>query len=156
MILWFCDSSRITWRIFSTYTELVLYAWVLPSNHMTSSKREDSLICHTTMRRNLINFLYNSGHVTLWCVEVGPLANARESSTQEHDCVCNMWWYSNKIYACFCLWQLTILEYVLVLFVTSDLTYWHIYLFVTCDYIQTFTCFVCDIWLFWNKYLFCL
>ncbi len=52
------------------------------------------------MRRNPINFLYNSDHVTLWCVEVflynschltlwcvevGPMANARECSTQEHD-----------------------------------------------------------------------
>ncbi len=27
------------------------------------------------MRRNPINFLYNSGHVTLWCVEVGQVAN---------------------------------------------------------------------------------
>ncbi len=37
------------------------------------------------MRRNLINFLYNPGHVTLWSVEVGPVANAREGSMQEHD-----------------------------------------------------------------------
>ncbi len=34
-------------------------------NHVTSSKREDTLLCHTTMRRNSINFLHNSGHVTL-------------------------------------------------------------------------------------------
>ncbi len=44
---------------------------------MTSSKQVDTLICHTTMCKNLINFLYNPGHVTLWCVEVGPMANAR-------------------------------------------------------------------------------
>ncbi len=37
------------------------------------------------MRRNPINFLYDPGHVSLWCVEVGPVANARESSKQEHD-----------------------------------------------------------------------
>ncbi len=37
------------------------------------------------MRGNAINFLYNPGHMTLWCVEVGPGANAREGSTQEHD-----------------------------------------------------------------------
>ncbi len=55
------------------------------SNHVTSGKRADTLICHTTMCRNSINFLYNSGQVTLWCVEVGPVANARECSTQEHD-----------------------------------------------------------------------
>ncbi len=55
------------------------------SNHMTSSKRADTLICHTTMRRNPINFLYNPDHVTLWCMEVGPLANAREGSMQKHD-----------------------------------------------------------------------
>ncbi len=29
------------------------------------------------MRRNPSNFLYNLGHVTLWCVEVGPVENAR-------------------------------------------------------------------------------
>ncbi len=38
------------------------------SNHVTSSKGVDTLICHTTMRRNSINFLYNPGHVTLWCL----------------------------------------------------------------------------------------
>ncbi len=56
------------------------------SNHMTSSKLADTLICHTTMCRNPINFIiYNPGHVTLWCVEVVLVANAREGSTQEHD-----------------------------------------------------------------------
>ncbi len=35
------------------------------SNQVTSSKLVDTLICHTTMRRNPINFIYNSGHVTL-------------------------------------------------------------------------------------------
>ncbi len=29
-----------------------------------------ALICHTTMCRNSNNFLYNPGHVTLWCLEV--------------------------------------------------------------------------------------
>ncbi len=53
------------------------------SNHATSSKW--AYICHTTMCRNLINVIYNPGHVTLWCMEVGPVANAREGSTQEHD-----------------------------------------------------------------------
>ncbi len=37
------------------------------------------------MRRNPINLRYNPGHVSLWCVEVGPVANAREYSMQEHD-----------------------------------------------------------------------
>ncbi len=37
------------------------------------------------MRSNPINFLYNLGHVTFWCVEVRPVANASEGSTQEHD-----------------------------------------------------------------------
>ncbi len=37
------------------------------------------------MCRNPINFLYNPGHVTLWYVKVGLVANAREGSTQEHD-----------------------------------------------------------------------
>ncbi len=36
------------------------------------------------MSRNPINFLYNSGHVTLSCVEVGPVAYAREGSMQEY------------------------------------------------------------------------
>ncbi len=30
------------------------------------------------MRSNPINFLYNLDHMTLWCVEVVPVANARE------------------------------------------------------------------------------
>ncbi len=29
--------------------------------------------------------IYNPGHMTLWCLEVGPVANAREGSMQEHD-----------------------------------------------------------------------
>ncbi len=44
---------------------------------MTSGKRVDTLICHTTMRKNAINFLYNPGHVTLWCLEVVPVVYAR-------------------------------------------------------------------------------
>ncbi len=35
------------------------------SNHVTSSKQADTLVCHTTMRRHSINFLYNLGHMTL-------------------------------------------------------------------------------------------
>ncbi len=54
-------------------------------NDVTSSKRVDTLICQTTIRRNPINFLYIPAHVTLWCVEVGPVVNAREGSMQEHD-----------------------------------------------------------------------
>ncbi len=46
------------------------------SNHMTSSKPMDTLICQATMRRNVINFLYNPGHVTLWCLEVVPVVYA--------------------------------------------------------------------------------
>ncbi len=44
---------------------LSTFAMVTHSNHMTSSKRADTFIWHTTMRRNPINFLYNPGHVTL-------------------------------------------------------------------------------------------
>ncbi len=51
------------------------------SDHMTFSKGADTLICHTTMHRNSINFLYNPGHIALWCLEVVPVANAREGST---------------------------------------------------------------------------
>ncbi len=54
-------------------------------NHVTCSKWADILICHTTMQRNPITIPYNLGHVTLWCVEVGLVANAKEGSTQEHD-----------------------------------------------------------------------
>ncbi len=42
-----------------------LVSFVSHSNHVTSSKRADTLICHTTMCRNPIKFLYNSGHVIL-------------------------------------------------------------------------------------------
>ncbi len=55
------------------------------SNHVTSSKHADTLICHTTMCKNPIHFLYNSGHVTFWHVEEGLVANARQGSMQEHD-----------------------------------------------------------------------
>ncbi len=55
------------------------------SNHVTSSKQADTIICHTTMCRNPINFLYNQGHMILWCVEVGLVANVWEDSTQEYD-----------------------------------------------------------------------
>ncbi len=37
------------------------------------------------MHRNPVNFLYNSGHVTLCFVEVGLLPNTREGSMQEHN-----------------------------------------------------------------------
>ncbi len=46
------------------------------SNHVTSSKRVGTLLCHTTMRRNSINFPYNPAHVTL-CLEVVPVVYAR-------------------------------------------------------------------------------
>ncbi len=52
---------------------------------MTFSKWAEPHIYHTTMGRNPINGLYNPGHMILWCLEVGLVANAREGSTQEHD-----------------------------------------------------------------------
>ncbi len=36
-----------------------------------------SLICHFTMCWNLINFLYNQGHVIIWCLEVVPVVYIR-------------------------------------------------------------------------------
>ncbi len=86
-------------HVFWLSLENVLHKWAMHfmshahSNHVTSSKREDTLICHTTMRGNPINFLYNPGHVTLWCVKVGLVANPREGSTQEHNwaMVCRMY-----------------------------------------------------------------
>ncbi len=65
---------------------------VTHSNHVTSSKWADNLDCHTTMLRNPIYFLYNLDHVTLWCVDVGPVANVREGSTREHDRARVIWW----------------------------------------------------------------
>ncbi len=79
----FCYESMFFMHAFSLalLAESIIVTWcayvISQSNHVTSSKRADTLICHTTMRRNLINFLYNSGHVTLWCVEVGPVVNAQ-------------------------------------------------------------------------------
>ncbi len=43
----------------------------------SSSEGVDILICHTTVCRNAINFQYNHGHVTLWCLEVVPLVYVR-------------------------------------------------------------------------------
>ncbi len=48
------------------------------SNHVTSSKQVDTLICHTTICRNAINVLYIPGHVTLWCLEVVPMVYASD------------------------------------------------------------------------------
>ncbi len=52
---------------------------------MSHYNHANTLICHTTMCRNPINFLYNLGQVTLSCVEVGLVANARKGSIPEHD-----------------------------------------------------------------------
>ncbi len=72
-----------------TKVSLVLNSWWYVegahSNQVTSSTRPDTLICHTTMHGNSINFLYNPHHVTLWCLKVVPVANAKEGSTQEHN-----------------------------------------------------------------------
>ncbi len=70
------------------------------SNPLTSSKCKwvDTLICHTTMCMNRINFLYNPDHVTLWCGEVGPVANFREGSKQELDWA-RVEYYSDVIFS---------------------------------------------------------
>ncbi len=57
------DGLSSQWLIITCFT--VLHSTTSHSNHVTSSKQADTLICHTTMRRNPINFLYNPGHVTL-------------------------------------------------------------------------------------------
>ncbi len=77
-----------------------------------------TLICHTTMRRNAINFLYNPGHVTRWCLEVVPEVNARVRSTITAD------WAKHW------LWNVTIswLEIVNFDFVDSA---WHWHSFYT-------------------------
>ncbi len=72
------------------------------SIHVTSIKGADTLISHVTMGYNPINFIYilfYPGHVTLWSMEVGPLANAREASMQEHDwarVILKLIWNSSK------------------------------------------------------------
>ncbi len=55
----------------------ILIMWPLASEG-------DTLICHTTMCRNSIKFLYSPGHVTLWCLEVVPVANPREGIDAVH------------------------------------------------------------------------
>ncbi len=45
---WLYSHTLITWPLASKWT----------------------LICLTTMRRNVINFLHNTGYVTLWCLKV--------------------------------------------------------------------------------------
>ncbi len=47
------------------------------SKHVISGKQVETLIWHTTMCRNSINFLYNPGHVTLWYLEVVSVIYAR-------------------------------------------------------------------------------
>ncbi len=59
------------------------------SNHVTSSKQVDTLIFHTTMCRNFINFLYFPGHVTLWSLKVVQVVYARV-----------MWYSTQFVEAC--------------------------------------------------------
>ncbi len=49
----------------------------LHRNLKCGSKRENTLICHTTMHRNTIDFGYNSSYVALWCLEAVPVVYAR-------------------------------------------------------------------------------
>ncbi len=70
-----CGMTHRKWQLWG---KQLTSTQVPHSNNVTSSKRADTLICHTTMRRNPINFLYNLCHVTLWYVEVCLVANARE------------------------------------------------------------------------------
>ncbi len=61
----------------------------LHSNHLTSSKRADTLICHTTMRRGPRHFLYNPGHMPLWWLQVVPVLYS--SHAIPHDRTHNEW-----------------------------------------------------------------
>ncbi len=90
MVLWLevgGDILSLSVAVCSHYTH---------SKHMTSSKERtllyatpqcshiphhNALICHTTMRRNAINFLYNASHVTLECLNVVPVFYARVVTT---------------------------------------------------------------------------
>ncbi len=90
--------------------------WLIPStpnthsNHMTSSKRVDTFICHTTMCRNSIKFIYNSGHVTPWCFEVVPVVYARVLPIPPFVCVCVFYFLflSSHIHALTTLYTLTL------------------------------------------------
>ncbi len=42
----------------------------------------ECLICHPTMCRNAIIFLYDPGHMTNWCLEVVPVVYARVTNNQ--------------------------------------------------------------------------
>ncbi len=48
--------------VFSLYN---IAAGLSHSNHMTSSKAVDILICHSTMCRDPLHFSYNPGHVII-------------------------------------------------------------------------------------------
>ncbi len=78
LFIWFINDMPL-------HTEGDVDMYGAHTNHVTSSKWADTLICHTTMCRNPVSFLYNPGDMTLWCVEVSPVANAKECSMQEHD-----------------------------------------------------------------------
>ncbi len=58
------------------FDEKIWYSYA-HSNHVTSNKQVDTLICYSTMHRNAINFLYNPGHMTFWCLEVVQVVYAR-------------------------------------------------------------------------------
>ncbi len=78
-----------SWKVLELLSCLTVWAYCYSSSHALITwplaSEQTLFICHTTICRNPINFLYNSGHMTLWCVEVGPVANARKGSIQEHD-----------------------------------------------------------------------
>ncbi len=93
-----CNNElRKLWDIF-TFTHK--YRQILTHfNHVTSSKRVDTLICHTTICRDSINFLYNPDHMTLWCLEVVPVFYAGVR-----------YWYHNNFYHF--ITDLTYLEFI--------------------------------------------
>ncbi len=60
-----------------------LFFWGVASlphfNHLTSSNATPQCI------GILLTFFYNPGQVTLWCIEVGQVVNARDGSTEAHN-----------------------------------------------------------------------
>ncbi len=53
--------------------------------------------CTMTMSRNAINVLYNPDHITLWCLEIGPVVYAR---------VPIVWSFENNHWKCSSMWSL--------------------------------------------------
>ncbi len=95
------EFAFINSMFYKTITYIWPYQLLAHTNHVTSSKPADTLICHATMCRNAINILYIPGHMTLWQMEVIPVvytsdvvswknANMLVCDWLNHQCVFNV------------------------------------------------------------------